>query len=113
MIEGYQNQSSRGVLQKKVVLKIWQNSQENICARVFLVPHACNVIKKRDSGAGAKFLRTPFLKNTSRRLFLEYFTVGYDNHVIKSNLNLETSNSLLRTSLTETPCPVNTRKTSI
>ena len=56
---------------KKLFLEIWQNSQENTCARVsFLIKlHAvaCNFTKKRCSGTAcfsvsfAKFLRTSFL----------------------------------------------------
>ena len=46
----------RGVFRKKGVLKISQNSQENICTRVFflirLQPKTCNFIKKRVSGTG-------------------------------------------------------------
>ena len=41
---------------KKVFLKVLKNSQENTCARVFLLRElqasACNFIKKRDSGKG-------------------------------------------------------------
>ena len=46
---------------KKVFLEISQNSQENTCARVSFS------IKLQ---ASAKFLRTPFLRNTSGRLLL-------------------------------------------
>ena len=39
--------AARGVLCKKVFLEIWQNSQENTCARVsLLIKLACNFIKK-------------------------------------------------------------------
>ena len=58
---------------KKVFLEILQNSQENTYARVsFLTPtlfqkrlwHRCFLVNF------SKFLRTPFLQNTSRRLLL-------------------------------------------
>ena len=50
--------ATRGVLYKKVFLEISQNSQENTCARVpFLIKLQA-----------PKFLRTPFLQNTSGRL---------------------------------------------
>ena len=56
---------------KKDVLRILQNSQENTCARVsFLLILFFNFIKKETlalvfSVNFAKFLRTPFLQNTS------------------------------------------------
>ena len=63
--------ATRGVLWKKLLLEISQNSQENTCAR------ACPAIllKKRLWGRCfpvnfVKFLRTPFLQNTSGRLLL-------------------------------------------
>ena len=41
---------------KKGVIKIWQNSQENTCAKVFfllsLQTPACNFIKNKDYGTG-------------------------------------------------------------
>ena len=54
---------------KKVFLEISQNSQGNTCARISL-------FKKRPWGRCfpvnfAKFLRTPFLQNTSGRLLLK------------------------------------------
>ena len=53
---------------KKRVLRISQNSQENTCKRAsFLIKglwHRCCPVNF------AKFLRTPFLQNTSRRLLL-------------------------------------------
>ena len=64
---------------KKGVLKIFQNSQESNCARVsFLIklqPEAYNCIKKETLAQvflvnSAKFLRTPFLPNTSWLLLL-------------------------------------------
>ena len=72
--------ATRGVLWKKVFLEISQNSQENTCPRVSFfnkvvglrpaillnkrVWHRCFPVKF------VKFLRTPFLQNTSRRLLL-------------------------------------------
>ena len=63
---------------KKMFLEILQNSQENICARVsFLIKlQACNFIKKQALVQVfpvnfAKFLRTPFLQNTSWRVLLK------------------------------------------
>ena len=61
---------------KNVILEISQNSQENTCARnSFLIKlqtwdlwrllHRCFPVNF------AKFLRTPFLQNTSGRMFLE------------------------------------------
>ena len=64
------------ILYFKVFLKILQNSQENTCARVsFLIKlqaKACNLIKKGLQQRYflvnfKKFLRTPFLQNTSWR----------------------------------------------
>ena len=49
---------------KEVFLEILQNSQENTCARV------STVLKKSFPVNFAKFLRTPFLQITSRRLLL-------------------------------------------
>ena len=46
---------------KKVFLNIWQNSQENTCARVSFS------VKLKVWGI-ASFLRAPFLRNTSRGL---------------------------------------------
>ena len=61
--------ATRGVLIEKVFLEILQNSQENTCARVsFLI--------KLQAATWyfpvnfAKFLRTPFLQNTSGWLLL-------------------------------------------
>ena len=53
--------ATRCALFKKVFLEISQNSQENTCVR------ACFLIKLQ---ACVKFLRTPFLQNTSGRLLL-------------------------------------------
>ena len=51
--------ASRGVLCKNVFLEISQNSQENTCAR--------------DTVNFVKFLRTPFLQNSSGQLLLDTF----------------------------------------
>ena len=65
---------------KNVFLKIWQNSQENTCVRVSFVNKIIGwgpqLYLKRDWRRCfpvnfAKFLRTPFLQNTSGRLFLQ------------------------------------------
>ena len=71
----------RGVLYKRVLFKISQNSQENTFARVWNVSFlenfanalkACNFIKKETLSQVfpvnfAKLFRTPFSQNTSRR----------------------------------------------
>ena len=69
--------ATRGILCKKVLLEISQNSQENTCARVsFLIKlqasgkkgpwHRCFPVNF------AKFLRTPSLHKNSGRLLLSY-----------------------------------------
>ena len=76
--------SHRSCSMKKVFLESSKNSQKNTCARVsFLIKQqtlACNFIKKRlwqrcFPVNFVKFLRTPFLQNTSGRLLLEMFSV--------------------------------------
>ena len=73
------------VFYKKVFLEISQNSQENTCARVSFLkicrPEACNFIKNEAlaqmfSCNFVKFLRTPFLQNTSTRLLLYGFSLS-------------------------------------
>ena len=61
--------ATRGVLWKKVLLEISQNSQDNTCARVSFKSllkkglwHRCFPVNS------VKFVRTHFLQNTSRRL---------------------------------------------
>ena len=54
---------------KKMFLKIWQNSQENTCARVVRVPQPPTPLRKRLRNRYfainfVKFLRMPFFKNT-------------------------------------------------
>ena len=62
---------------KKAVLKtLWQYSQENTCVGVSLLKRNCKfIIKKQQHRCFpvniVKFLRTPFLKSISERLFLE------------------------------------------
>ena len=70
------------IYKKTTLLKIQQNSLGNTSARAsFLInlqAEACNSIKKKKKSLGhrcflvnfAKFLRTPFLQNISRRLLL-------------------------------------------
>ena len=64
---------------KKMFLEISQNSQENTCARISLLIklQASTLFKKslwhRCFPVNfSKFLRTPFLQNTSRRLLLTF-----------------------------------------
>ena len=67
------------VFQKKVLIMILQYSQENIGARVsFLIKFNKILLKKRlwhwsFSVNFAKFLRPPFLQNTSERLLLKLY----------------------------------------
>ena len=77
--------SHQGCSVRKVFFKISQNSQVNSCARVsFLIKlqaSAFNFIKKETlaqvfSCDFSKFLRTPFLQNTTERLLL-YFDKNY------------------------------------
>ena len=56
---------TRGVLQKKVLLKISENSHENTCARVLRLKAMCCFPVNFP-----RFLRTPFLQNTTGRLLL-------------------------------------------
>ena len=65
--------ATRGVLQKKVFLKILQISQENTCVRVFLIKCVKNFVKKRLQHRCfpvkfAEFLRTLILKNMCERI---------------------------------------------
>ena len=62
--------ATRGFLCNKVFLEISQHSQKNICARPTTLLrkrlwHRCFPVNF------VKFLRTPFLQNTSRRLLLK------------------------------------------
>ena len=66
--------STISVLQKEVCLKNLQNSQENTCARVSILlkkklRHRCFPVNF------AKFLKTPFLKNTSGQLLLNHQSI--------------------------------------
>ena len=59
-----------GVLQKKVFLEISQKSQENTCAKdTFLIKKS--VWRRCFPVNFVKFLRIPFLQNTSGRLLLQ------------------------------------------
>ena len=63
---------------KKVFLEVSLNSQKNTCARVsFLIKRPATLFKKKLWHGCfpvnfAKFLRTPFLQNTSGRLILRF-----------------------------------------
>ena len=73
---------SREKRRKKIFLKISHNSQENTCARVsFLIKLFVNF---------AKFSRTPFLQDTSRRLFLIFATIvnGWKPEIETSIFNI-------------------------
>ena len=69
-----------GVVWKKVILETLQNSQENTCAKVsFLIKlqGPATLFKKRlwhrcFSVNFTKFLKPPFLQNTSERLLLKF-----------------------------------------
>ena len=61
---------TRGVLLKRVFVEIWQNSQENTCARASFLIKLQALLKKRLRRTCfpvnfAKFLRTPLSQNTS------------------------------------------------
>ena len=72
----------RGVLRKRMFLEISQNSQENTYARESVFKNAsglkpATLLKKRPWHrcfyvSFEKYLKTPFLKTTSGRLFLEF-----------------------------------------
>ena len=79
-ISEIKKQSFRGVLCKKMFLEISKNSQENTCGSLFFNKVAglkpATLLKKRlwrrcFPVNFVKFLRTPFLQNTSERLLLE------------------------------------------
>ena len=77
--------ATRGVLQKVVFLKIFKNLQENTCARAFFWSQAI-LLKRRTwdlclSVCFMKFLRAPFLQNTSRRPLLHCQTSKLDRFV--------------------------------
>ena len=59
---------------KKLFLKISQNSHENTCVRVsFLIKLQAETWRRCFPVNFAKFLRAPFLQNTSGRLLLHQF----------------------------------------
>ena len=74
--------ATRGVLCKKVFLEILQNSQKNTCARASFFNKVADLspatLFKKELLRGwfpvnfVKFVRTPFLQNTSGRLLLKY-----------------------------------------
>ena len=76
----------KGVLSKKMFLEIWQNSQENTCAKVSFFNKVAGLscassLKNRLSHRFcpvnfAKFLRIPFSKNTSGRRLLRLFQIS-------------------------------------
>ena len=72
--------ATRGVLKKKVLLKISQISQENACVAGL---KDYNLIIKRIqhryfSVKLAEFLRTPVLKNICKRLLLNLFSLIFN-----------------------------------
>ena len=80
------NAATGGVLWKKEVLEISQNSQENTCARATFIIKLLNFIKKKDSGKGVfpwilwkfkehLFNRTP-LDDCLKREFFSYQTMN-------------------------------------
>ena len=90
--------------EKKVFLEISQNSQENTCARdSFLIKlQACNFIKKESLYRCfpvnfAKFLRTPFLQNTSGQLLLlfPHKTVYSSNNSHNAHKNVDGSSKFI------------------
>ena len=70
--------ATRDALKEKMFLEISQNSQENTCARVHFfkkLQGPATLLKKRPwymcfPVNFSKFLRTPFLQNTSRRVLM-------------------------------------------
>ena len=56
--------------EKKLFLKISQNSQENTCAKVFFLNKVAGLWHGNFSGNFSQFLRAPFLENTYARLLL-------------------------------------------
>ena len=79
---------------KKVFSEISQNSQENTCARLFFNKVAGLSLCRRCFPMNfVKFLRTPFLQNTSGRLLqlvsaLQYFEYYYDEYPLKQTASL-------------------------
>ena len=68
--------ATEGLLEKKVLWNIFQNSKENTCARVsFLIN--CRLWHKCFHVNFAKNFGKPFLQNTSQRLFLNRFSISY------------------------------------
>ena len=106
--QAVQKQPPRGVLWKKMFLKISQNSQQNTCARVpFLINFPASGLqlyqkkkkKKKDWQSCfltnfVKFLRLSFLQTTSGRLSLAVVSAASFTGVINSNV-MFSSNILL------------------
>ena len=105
--QAVQKQPPRGVLWKKMFLKISQNSQQNTCARVpFLINFPASGLqlyqkkkKKKEWQGGfltnfVKFLRLSFLQTTSGRLSLAVVSAASFTGVINSNV-MFSSNILL------------------
>ena len=72
-------------------LEIWQYSQENTCTKVSFSIRSATLLKKRLCHRCfpvnfAKFLRTPFLQNTSWRLLLQYVLWFWDQFYKKNHL---------------------------
>ena len=73
-------------------LEIWQISQENTCTRVSFSIRPATLLKKRLCHRCfpvnfAKFLRTPFSQNTSRRLLLPCVKIWFwDQFFLKNSL---------------------------
>ena len=105
--QAVQKQPPRGVLWKKMFLKISQNSQQNTCARVpFLINFPASGLqlyqkkKKKKDGQSCfvtnfvKFLILSFLQTTSGRLSLAVVSAASFTGVINSNV-MFSSNILL------------------
>ena len=115
--------ATRGLLWKKVFLEIPQNSQENTCARVSRRP--ATKLKKRNWRHRyfpvdfAKFLRTPFLQNTSgllprevffKKAVLKYFAIFTGKHLYWSLCSVKFQASRSAILLKKTPTQMFFRK---
>ena len=85
--------ATRGVLCKKLILEISQNSQENTCGRVsfYIKLQACNFLKKRlwhryFPVNFVEFLRTPFLHNTTGQLLPKRFYIDIYINVFNKDI---------------------------
>ena len=83
-----------GVFSLWVSLKIFESSQESTCAICFFIKvKACKFIKKRLQHKCfpvnfVRFLRTPFLQNTSGRLLLQIKWQKHELDEMTRNLNI-------------------------